>query len=101
MTGVRLLLTSLTLGSSLLSFAGYTLFLKYLGTSPRVDALFFASSVPLAIAGTLSGVLLYLLPPHFTKLSHPRQKSAAWAVAICLLVAAALALAIEIGRAHV
>jgi len=70
---IRLLITVLTLSASALSFASYTLFIKYLGASPAMDALFYASSVPLSLAGTCSGVLLYLLPPHLARLRAQQQ----------------------------
>ncbi|MEI7967421.1 MAG: hypothetical protein WCJ69_00420 [Betaproteobacteria bacterium] len=69
----RLALTILTLVSSLFSFAAYTLLLKNLGASQRVDALFYAASVPLSVAGVTSGVLLYLLPPRLIQVNKSVQ----------------------------
>lgn len=73
MIRTRLALTTLTLVSSLFSFAAYTLLLKYLGASQRVDMLFYAASVPLSVAGVTSGVLLYLLPPRLIQLNERNQ----------------------------
>ena len=91
MTGTRLVLTAMTLAGSLLSFVGYTLFVRQMGASAHVDALFYASSVPLAMAGTCSGVFLYLLPPFLTSLDSAAQDSVARAVAATLMGAGFIA----------
>ena len=91
MIRTRLALTTLTLLSSLFSFAAYTLLLKYLGASQRVDALFYAASVPLSVAGVTSGVLLYLLPPRLTQLNQRNQDATVRSlglVALCICAAA-------------
>ena len=71
----RLLLTAMTFGSSLASFAAYTLLLQFLGSSSRVDIIFYAASLPMAVAGLVSGVLLYSLPPRLTQVGARRQLS--------------------------
>lgn len=60
---MRFLLTALTLASSLISFVAYTLLLRSFGASSEVDRLFLASSVPVSLAGFVSGVMVYWLPP--------------------------------------
>ena len=97
----RVLLTALTLLSSLTSFAAYTLLLRQLGASEAVDLLFYAASVPMATAGLASGVLLYLLPPRFTR-TPPRMQAATVrglsnAVLLVLLLATLLAAAMLLG----
>lgn len=86
MMRMRVVLTTLTLGSSLLSFVAYTVLLRSFGASASVDLLFYAASIPLALSGIASGVLLYLLPPRFTQSSLAGQEAA-----ITLLAAAAAA----------
>lgn len=93
MMRMRVLLTSLTLISSLTSFAAYTLLLRYLGTSADVDRLFYASSAPLSLAGVATGVLLYLLPPRLTHLSPRVQDSTARVLAALVLLVVSLAVA--------
>jgi peptidoglycan biosynthesis protein MviN/MurJ (putative lipid II flippase) len=76
MMRLRVLLTAVTATSSLASFGAYTLLLRQLGATARVDQLFYAGSVPMSVAGVVGGVLLYLLPPRFTRLAPMRQDSA-------------------------
>lgn len=93
----RILLTAVTAGASLASFAAYALLLRYLGASADVDQLFYASSLPIAASGMVAGVLLYLLPPRLTRLSRRHQDTATRA--LCLLVIAATTLALVTGIA--
>ena len=75
MLTTRITLTVVTLISSALSFLGYTLLLKYLGASKAVDQLFFAGSIPLSVAGVITGVLLYLLPARLVDLQNYVQEA--------------------------
>ena len=93
----RLGLTVLTLGSSITSFIAYTLLLKKFGASARVDLLFYAASVPVSLAGIMSGVLLYLLPPRFTVLSYQLQEGTLSALAVCGASLAAIAISAATG----
>lgn len=85
MIRTRLALTTLTLLSSFFSFAAYTLLLKYLGASEQVDALFYAASVPLSVAGVSSGVLLYLLPSRLTQLNQRNQDATILSLGLLVL----------------
>ena len=76
MPTTRLLLTSLSLGSSVLSFLSYAFLLKRLGVSAQLDDLFYAASLPLGLSALLSVVLLYLLPTRLTELSQDLQEAA-------------------------
>jgi peptidoglycan biosynthesis protein MviN/MurJ (putative lipid II flippase) len=96
MVWMRVVLTVLTVGSSLISFGAYTLFLRYLGTSARVDQLFYAASVPLSLAGVASGVLLYLLPPVLTRLTRRRQEDTLRALLILFAIMIALAMVLAV-----
>jgi peptidoglycan biosynthesis protein MviN/MurJ (putative lipid II flippase) len=86
----RVELTALTLLSSLISFAGYTVFLRYLGGSGRVDLIFYASSVPTSLAAVLSGTLLYLLPPTLLRLTERNQISTLRVLSRVIVAGAAL-----------
>jgi peptidoglycan biosynthesis protein MviN/MurJ (putative lipid II flippase) len=94
---MRILLTAVTAGSSLASFAAYALLLRYLGASADVDQLFYAGSLPVAVSGMVAGVLLYLLPPRLTRLSRRHQDTASRALS--LMVAGATAIALAVGLA--
>lgn len=101
----RAALTALTLSSSALSFGAYTLLLKFLGNTVAVDRLFFAGSVPLSIAGIVTGVLLYLLPPQLTRLDETAQDAtmrvlALAVVGVCVLCAGIAAVGATMSQAH-
>jgi putative peptidoglycan lipid II flippase len=96
MMGKRIALTALTLFSSLTSFVAHTLLLKHQGASEALDLLFYAASMPTAFAGITSGVLLYLLPPRFTKVSFHVQKSTLCMFFSFFVVVFAIAVAIEL-----
>ena len=93
MMKTRIALTVLTLGSSLTSFVAYTLVLRHLGTSAALDLLFYAASMPVAFAGITSGVLLYLLPPRFTKVAPRVQECTLRVLFGCFAVVCAFAIA--------
>ncbi|PUE29122.1 hypothetical protein B9Z39_03345 [Limnohabitans sp. JirII-29] len=93
----RILLTVVTAGASLASFAAYALLLRYLGASADLDQLFYAGSLPVAVSGMLAGVLAYLLPPRLTRLSYRHQDTVTRALS--LLVAGATAIALAVGLA--
>lgn len=82
MMWMRMLLTAVTAGSSLASFAAYALLLRFLGATAEVDLLFYAGSLPVATSGMAAGVLLYLLPPRLTRLSARHQATATRALAL-------------------
>lgn len=84
-------LTTLTLLSSLFSFGAYTLLLKYLGASQQVDALFYAASVPLSVAGVTSGLLLYLLPARLIQVNQHGQDATILSLGVLVLGACAAA----------
>jgi peptidoglycan biosynthesis protein MviN/MurJ (putative lipid II flippase) len=86
---MRMLLTAITAGSSIASFAAYALLLRFLGATAEVDLLFYAGSLPVAASGMVAGVLLYLLPPRMTRLSSRHQDTATRALAL-LVVAVTL-----------
>lgn len=90
---MRMLLTAITAGSSIASFAAYALLLRFLGATAEVDLLFYASSLPVSVSGMTAGVLLYLLPPRMTRLSARHQDTATRALALFAVVATLLAMA--------
>jgi len=101
----RVALTALTLLSSVFSFAAYTLLLKFLGNTVAVDRLFFASSVPLSVAGVTTGVLLYLLPPQLARQDGATQEAtlrvlALAVVCLCALCAALAAVCTVATQSH-
>ena len=89
-------LTALTFMSSAISFSAYSLLLRFLGTSERVDLLFYASSVPIATAGVVSGVLLYFLPPNILTMTTERIEgtisalSMITALTVCIFILVAI-----------
>lgn len=90
MLTTRVALTALTLVSSALSFGAYTLLLKYMGASPAVDRLFFAGSIPLSVAGVMTGVLLYLLPPRLAALDDSIQEATLRVLSFAVLIISAI-----------
>lgn len=92
MIRTRIALTVLTLGSSVISFVAHTLMLRHLGASAALDLLFYAASVPVALAGVTSGVLLYLLPPRFTQIASRVQESTLRVLFACFAVICAVAI---------
>ncbi len=90
----------MTLGSSLASFAAYTLLLQHLGASARVDMLFYAASVPMAVAGMMSGVLLYLLPPRLTQIDSGKQLAVATILGAVFIGLTGTSAAVALTAAH-
>ena len=70
MLRTRVLLTALGLGGSAIAFLAHTWILSSFGASIELDRYIAASSVPLSVAGTISGVLVYLLPQYMTTLDE-------------------------------
>jgi peptidoglycan biosynthesis protein MviN/MurJ (putative lipid II flippase) len=96
MMKARIALTALTIFSSLTSFVAHTLILRHEGASAELDLLFFASIMPTALAGLTSGVLLYLLPPTFTKVSIQVQERTLRVLFGCFVLVCAFAIAFEL-----
>ena len=86
MIRTRLILTVLSIFGSFGSFLAYSLLLKYWGPSSELDLFFSTSSIPLAISGIVSGLLLYILPPYFTRVDACLQQKTVEA-ALFLLIA--------------
>jgi hypothetical protein len=76
-----------------------------LGNTVAVDRLFFASSVPLSVAGVTTGVLLYLLPPQLARQDGATQEAtlrvlALAVVCLCALCAALAAVCTVATQSH-
>lgn len=66
------------------SFLAYTWLLRGTSDTSALDRVFQAANIPSAVAGTISGTLLYLLPPWFSRISIRHQLAAS--IYLCKLV---------------
>jgi len=70
--------------------------LRNFGASVALDRVYFSANIPLALAGLVSGSLLYLLPPRFTQITPRVQDSTVRVLFILFAIVCSVAVLVEL-----